>query len=398
MLDSDMAWNEPGGDNQKDPWSNPPGGRKNTGKPGEGPPDLDETIKQFQDKLRHLFGGGSSGGKYNKPQDDSMNILGIVGGIVLVLYVFFGAYQLDEQEKAVVLRLGVFKEIVGPGFHWNFPLIDRIYKENVTKVRTQTSRGQMLTADENIVEVDLSVQYNIADLKKFKLAIRDPELAMQEATESALRHVVGSSTMDEVLTVGREKIAVEVKVRLEHYLEAYQTGISVSTVNVEKTQAPSEVQSAFDDVIKAREDEQKVQNEAQTYANQVVPEARGKAKRILEEAKAYHDQVIARAEGEASRFKQLLTEYKKAPGVTRERLYLDTVQQVMQNSSKVMVDVKGGGNMIYLPLDKMLQEVPMNRSDSVGVTRSPELESLQRQIEAMKKDIEQSPRRKEVRP
>jgi len=392
-----MAWNEPGNNNPQDPWGSSPDGRKNSGKKNDGPPDLDEALKQFQDKIRSIFGGGSSSGGRGKNDDNAGNMLGIAGIVILALYIFMGAYQLDEQEKAAVLRLGVFKEIVGPGFHWNFPLIDKVYKENVTKVRTQTSRGKMLTADENIVEVDLSVQYNITDLKKFKLAIRDPELAMQEAAESALRHVVGSSSMDDVLTIGREKIAADVEIRLEQYLEVYQTGIAVSTVNVERTQAPSEVQSAFDDVIKAREDEQKVQNEAQTYANQVIPEARGKAKRIEEEARAYRDQVIARAEGEAFRFKQLLSEYRKAPTVTRERLYIDTVQQVMQNSSKVMIDVKGGGNMLYLPLDKLLQENTSGVRGDGSSSRNTEMEALQRQLDAMKKDIEQNSRRKEAR-
>jgi len=391
-----MAWNEPGNNNQQDPWNSASGGRKNTGKKNDGPPDLDEALKQFQDKLRSIFGGGSSGGKNNN--DGATNgFLGMAGIIVLALYIFTGAYQLDEQEKAVVLRLGVFQEIVGPGFHWNFPVIDKVFKENVTKLRTQTSRGQMLTADENIVEVDLSIQYNVVDVKKFKLSIRDPELALQEAGESALRHVVGSSTMDDVLTIGREKIAFDVEARLEQYLETYQTGIAVSTVNIERTQAPSEVQSAFDDVIKAREDEQKVQNEAQTYANQVIPEARGKAKRMEEEARAYYDQVIARAEGEASRFKQLLGEYKKAPTVTRERLYLDTVQQVMQTSSKVMVDIKGGGNMLYLPLDKILQDNASAPPSDGTSMRPAEREALQRQLDALKKEIEQNSRRREIR-
>lgn len=392
-----MAWNEPGNNNQQDPWNNTPGGRKNTGKKNDGPPDLDEALKQFQDKIRSIFGGGSGNNGRGSKDENTGGLLGIAGIAILVLYVFMGAYQLDEQEKAAILRLGVFKEVVGPGFHWNFPIVDKVYKENVTKLRTQTSRGQMLTADENIVEVDLSIQYNIADLKKFKLSIRDSELALQEASESALRHVVGSSTMDDVLTIGREKIAFDVKIRLEQYLENYQTGIAVSTVNIEKTQAPSEVQSAFDDVIKAREDEQKVQNEAQTYANQVIPESRGKAKRIEEESRAYRDQVVARAEGEASRFKQLLTEYRKAPVVTRERLYLNTVQEVMENSSKVMIDVKGSGNMMYLPLDKLLQESVSGIGGSKSSPKNAELDNLQRQLDAMKKEIEQNSRRKEIR-
>jgi membrane protease subunit HflK len=211
----------------------------------------------------------------------------------------------------------------------------------------------MLTEDENIVEVQLSVQYNIGDLKKFVLAIRKPEHALTEATDSVLRHAVGSTKMDDVLTTGRVKVAADVKSRLQQYLDTYQTGIVVATVNVEKTQPPSAVQASFDDVIKAREDEQRVQNEAQTYANTVVPEARGLVKRVNEEALAYHDRTISRAQGEANRFEALLVEYQKAPAVTRQRLYIDTMQDVMARNNKVMVDIEKGNNVLYLPVDQL---------------------------------------------
>jgi len=341
-----MAWNEPGGNkpNNNDPWSNG-GGNRN-----DGPPDLDEALKNFQDKMSSIFGGGSGSG-----EGGGKGLFAVILTVLLVLWLAAGVYQLDQQEKAVVLRLGAFKDVVEPGLHWNPPIIDRVYKENVTKVRTHTTRGEMLTEDENIVEVELSVQYKIYDLRKFILDIREPEGALQRASDSALRHVVGGSSMDDVLTIGRQKIATDVKQKLEEYLDDYNTGIEVITVNVEKTEPPAEVQASFDDVIKAREDEQRVQNEAYAYANQVVPVAEGKAKRMLQEAQAYRENIVKRAEGEADRFNKLLTEYRKAPKVTRERLYLDSVQEVMQNSSKVMVDVEGGNNMMYLPLDKLGQ-------------------------------------------
>ncbi|MDH3993220.1 MAG: FtsH protease activity modulator HflK, partial [Gammaproteobacteria bacterium] len=214
----------------------------------------------------------------------------------------------------------------------------------------------MLTQDENIVEVNLSVQYVINDPDKFVLKVREPERSLQHAAQSALRHVVGGTSMDMVLTEGRAQIALDVRERLQEYLDMYDTGILVSKVNVDESKPPSQVQAAFDDVIKAREDEERVKNEAQAYANAVVPEARGAAQRQIEEANAYKEQVIANADGEADRFLKLLTEYRKAPEVTRERLYLDAVQAVYSNTSKVMVDVEGGNNMMYLPLDKLAEQ------------------------------------------
>lgn len=346
-----MAWNEPGNSNNQDPWG---GKRKNE----QGPPDLDEVIKKMQEGLSKLFGGKSGSGKGGGSAPSgkvSGGLIGIVLVALAVLWAAGGFYTVDQQERAVVLRLGKFLETVSPGLQWNPPLIDSVNKINVTQVRTHNSRGIMLTEDENIVEVSLSVQYVVSNPKDFYLNVRNPEISLVHATESALRHVVGSSEMHGVLTEGRELIANNVQKRLQSYLDRYGAGLGISKVNIENTQAPKEVQSAFDDVIKAREDEQRVKNEAEAYANQVVPEARGYAQRLREEANAYREEVIARAEGEAARFTKLLTEYEKAPEVTRERLYIDTLELVLSSTSKVMVDVKGGNNMLYLPLDKLTQ-------------------------------------------
>jgi membrane protease subunit HflK len=341
-----MSWNEPGGGSKKpqDPWG---GGN-------QGPPDLDEVLKKLQAKLGGLFGGGASSGSGGSPSGVSGAALAVVGLVAVLIWAVMGIYQVDEQERGVVLRFGKYLDTVQPGLHWNPRLIDHVTRLNITKVRSATFRETMLTQDENIVEVKLSIQYVITDPVKFVLQVRDPERSLQHASQSALRHVVGGISMDMVL--GRAQMASDVQKRLQEYLDLYQTGILVSKVTVDESKPPSQVQSAFDDVIKAREDEERVQNEAQAYANSVVPEARGGAQRQIEEANAYKEQVIANAEGEAERFNQLLNEYRKSPEVTRERLYLDAVQAVLSQTDKVMVDVEGGNNVMYLPLDKLSQQ------------------------------------------
>jgi len=343
-----MAWNEPGGGNNKpkDPWG---GG-------DQGPPDLDEALKKLQEKFGGLFGGKSSGGAGGSG-GPSAGVSGALIGVLItgavVVWALMGFYQIDQQERGVVLRFGKFLETVQPGLQWNPPLIDEVTKVNTTKVRAASFREIMLTQDENIVEVNLSVQYVIDNPTDFVLKVRDPERSLQHASQSALRHVVGGTGMNMVLTEGRAQIGIEVKQRLQEYLNMYETGISVTTVNVDESKPPSQVQAAFDDVIKAREDEERVKNEAQAYANGIVPEARGSAQRQIEEANAYKEEVIANALGEADRFNKLLTEYEKSPEVTRERLYLDALQVVYSNTNKVMVDVESGNNMMYLPLDKL---------------------------------------------
>ena len=335
-----MAWNESnGGNNPRDPWG---GGN-------QGPPDLDEALKKLQRQLGSFFGGGSSGG--GNKASKSLLFVGLFA--VIFVWALSGFYQVDEQERAVVLRFGKYFDTVQPGLQWNPPLVDDVIVVNTTKVRAASFREIMLTQDENIVEVKLSVQYVIDDPTKFVLEVRDPERSLQHAAQSALRHVVGDMPMDMVLTEGRAGIAIDVQERLQDYIRLYGTGIRISKVNVDESNPPSQVQAAFDDVIKAREDEERVKNEAEAYANGIVPEARGQAQRQLEEADAYRQQVIANAEGEADRFNKLLQEFKKAPAVTRERLYIDAIEDVLSNTSKVMVDVEGGNNMIYLPLDKI---------------------------------------------
>ncbi|MGQ7816998.1 FtsH protease activity modulator HflK [Metapseudomonas furukawaii] len=347
-----MAWNEPGGNsNNQDPW----GGRR--GGDRKGPPDLDEAFRKLQDSLNGLFGsgkkrGGDDGGGRS---GGGFGLLGIGLALLAAVWLYSAVYVVDEQEQAVVLRFGKYYETVGPGLNIYFPPIDRKFQENVTRERAYSKQGQMLTEDENIVEVPLTVQYKISNLQDFVLNVDQPEVSLQHATESALRHVVGSTEMDQVLTEGRELMASEIKERLQRFLDTYRTGITVTQVNVQSAAAPREVQEAFDDVIRAREDEQRAKNQAEAYANAVVPEARGQAQRIIEDANGYRDEVIARAEGEADRFSKLLTEYRKAPEVTRQRLYLETMQDVLANTSKVLVSGKDGqSNLLYLPLDKMI--------------------------------------------
>lgn len=347
-----MAWNEPGGNsNNQDPW----GGGNKKGGGRQGPPDLDEALRKLQDKLNSIFGG--------KKKPSGQGSGGGVAIVLIALVVLVGfwlstaVYKVDEQERAVILRLGKYHETVGPGLNIYFPPIEQKFQHNVTRERAYTRQGPMLTEDENIIEVPLTVQYKISNLEDFVLNVDGPEISLQQATESALRHVVGSTSMDQVLTEGREVLAVDVRERLQRFIDIYRTGIVVTGVNVQNAQAPKEVQEAFDDVIRAREDEQREKNDAETYANGVVPEARGLAQRILEEANGYREEVIARAEGESERFTMLVTEYHKAPEVTRKRLYLDTMEEMYSRSSKVLLTGdKGQNSLLYLPLDKMLQQ------------------------------------------
>ncbi len=358
-----MAWNEPGGGKNKDPW----GG----GNGDQGPPDLDEAFRKLQDRLNGLFGGKGGQGSGSGGSGGSFKAGGALFGgllvVALVVWALFGFYQVDQQERGIVLRLGVYHDTVMPGLHWNPPLIDNVTIVNVTRMRSIGHRAHMLTEDENIVDVNISVQYRVVDPIKYVLRIRNPEASLEQATESALRHVVGGTEMDLVITEGREQIAIEVQDRLQSYVDLYETGIQVSQVNVLDTQAPAQVQDAFDDVTRAREDRERLRNEAEGYANTVIPEARGRAQRIIEEANAYREQVVARAQGEADRFDRLLAEYRLAPEVMRERLYIEAMQNVMSNTSKVMVASESGTNLLYLPLDKMVQRSSESRA---GNTRS----------------------------
>ena len=343
-----MAWNEPGNNGDRDPWGN---------RQDHGPPDLDEAFKKLKDNLGGMFGGGSSSGGSTGGGMLTSSVLGVLAAVAAIGYGLMGIYTLDEQERGVVLRFGQVQEaVVMPGLSWYPPIIDKVLIHNVSRVRSHPHDSEMLTEDENIVKVKLTVQYVIDDVVAYALEVRDPEKSLHQSTESAVRHVVGSTEMDEVLTEGRAVMGDEIKTRIQDYMAAYGTGIAVTQVNVDETAPPDAVREAFDEVIRAREDEVRVRNEADAYANQVIPEARGEAQRYLEEAEGYRQRVVAQAVGEASRFSKLYVEYKAAPEVTRERMYIDTMEAVMSSASKVMVDVEGGNNMMYLPLDRMIQQ------------------------------------------
>ena len=289
---------------------------------------------------------------------------------------------MDEQERGVVFRFGkVMEQEITPGLHWNPPLIDQVELVNVTQVQSHSHQASMLTKDENIVDISLTVQWVIASAADYLINVRDPKKSLDQATESALRHVAGSSTMDQVITDGREAIAIEVQERLRSYLSMYGTGIDITKVNIDRSAPPVQVQEAFNDVQKAKEDQQKFINQATAYSQQIVPEARGKAQRQLEEAQAYRDRVIARSEGEAERFEKLLGEYRGAKQVTRDRLYIDALENVFKNASKVMVDVEGGNNMMYLPLDKLTQQSGGNNAPSTDVN------ALRREVEQLRRDV-----------
>lgn len=369
-----MAWNESGG-GDKDPWGN---------RGDQGPPDLDEAIRKLQGQLSGLFGGGkgaTGGGGGGGISAGAISLLLIV---LAGLYVFSGVYQVDEQERGVVFRFGkLMDQEVTPGLHWNPPLIDQVQLVNVTQVQSHSHQASMLTKDENIVDISLTVQWVIASAADYLINVRDPKKSLDQATESALRHVAGSSTMDQVITDGREAIAIEVQERLRSYLKSYGTGIDITKVNIDRSAPPVQVQDAFNDVQKAKEDQQKFINQATAYSQQVVPEARGKAQRQLEEAQAYRDRVIARSEGEAERFEKLLNEYSLAEQVTRDRLYIDALENVFKNASKVMVDVEGGNNMMYLPLDKLTQQSGSNASNL-------DITALRREMEQLRRDVSSS--------
>ena len=351
MGKQDMAWNEPGGNGDKDPWGGNRGNRGN-----QGPPDLDEVFKNLQKKFGSLFGGkgGRSSGGGTGLAGGGFGI-GLVIAILLVFWLATGFYKVEEAERGVVFRFGKHVETTQRGLHWHLPVpIERVEKVDVTKVFTIPLNSTMLTQDENIVDILGTVQYQIDNAEKYLFNVRGPELSLAQVTESALRESIGGSKMDYVITEGRGEIAIQVRGIIQEIVNNYETGLNIFKVNIQSAKPPEAVKDAFDDVTQAREDEERFKNEAEAYRNEVLPKARGAAARMREEAEAYRNEVIARAEGEAERFEQLLKEYKKAPQITRDRLYLDMMESVLSNSSKVMVDVEGGNNLLYLPLDKLM--------------------------------------------
>ncbi len=336
-----MPWKEPG-KGGKDPW-----------KQGDQPPELDEVFQNVQNKVRNLFGGGGSG------QGNSVSGGGSGGvfSLVLVLVVLWAAWDavhiVDEAERGVVLRFGKYARTLDPGFNLTLPRpVESVVKVNVSNVRTAEDRGQMLTEDENLVEFDYKVQYVITDAQKFLFEVRDPELTLLQASESALRESVGTNRLDAILEgTTRQQVSIETGRVLQETLDNYEAGIRVTEFNLTDVNVPAQVREAYSDVIRAREDRQRFIEEAQVHANSVIPEARGQAARIVEEAQGYRDSTIALAEGEADRFRLQVEEYRRAPEVTRKRMYLQAMEGVLGDSKKVLLDVDSSGNVLYLPLD-----------------------------------------------
>ncbi|TXR54119.1 FtsH protease activity modulator HflK [Reinekea thalattae] len=371
-----MAWNEPpGGNNDQDPWGNR--NRKNN----EGPPDLDDLFKQLNAKLNKWLGGGNNNNRNDSENPKRSGGSGPIVAILLVLGIVFTGYNtlytVDEAERAVVLRLGKFYRVEGPGLHYKIPYIDKVAaKVNVTRVNETSLRNSMLTADENIVTVAMTVEYRAAAAELYTLNVQDPQATIAHASESALRHVVGSAKLEQILTTGRDQLQALVKERLQEYLDSYNVGISLDQLKITDASPPTAVQEAFDDVIKAREDQQRLINEAQAYANQIVPVAQGQAERQLAEAEAYRQEIIARASGDADRFSSLLAEYQKAPEITRQRLYLSTIEEIYSNSAKVLLDVESGNNMMYLPLDQLRRNTATAADSSASFSSSLNINSL----------------------
>jgi membrane protease subunit HflK len=346
-----MGWNEPGGNGSKDPWGN----RNND----DGPPDIDEVVRKIQDKVTGIFGGkGKGGGSPSTPSGNAPGNIAIMIVVILAALAYLAfdmGHIIQAGERGVVLRFGAFETILEPGLNIRLPRpIEKVEKINIDQIRTVTHKATMLTQDENIVDIEMAVQYRIKDAYDYQFNVLAPDAVLRGSTESAVREVIGKSVMDFVLTEGRSKIAADIKLLIQGILDSYKAGLVVTSVNMQPSKPPEQVKSAFDDAIKSREDEQRLINEAEAYRNEIIPKARGGAARQREEANAYKAQVVARATGQASRFTQLLLEYQKAPDVTRQRLYLDTVETVLSSTNKVMLDAKGGNNVMYLPLDKLI--------------------------------------------
>jgi membrane protease subunit HflK len=356
-----MPWNEPGKD--KDPW-----GQRNN----NAPPDLDEVFNNLKNKLNGILGGGkggSSNGGSNRSSDDFSRLILIGLAALTVVWLLSGVYIVDEGKRGVETRFGAKSDVTMPGPHWRLPWpIENVEQVDVEAVRTTNHSSQMLTEDENIVALSLAVQYNIKNAQDYTFEVRDPDMTLKQSAETAIREVVGRNTMDFIITEGRSEIASETKRIMQEILDSYETGLNVLQVNLNEAQPPEQVQDAFADAIKAREDEQRIINEANAYRNDIVPKARGDAQSMLEDAEAYRIRVLKSSQGETSRFTQLLEEYQQAPEVTRERLYIDTLEEVMASNPKVVMDItEGGNNLTYLPLDKILSSTgrsPSSTSES----------------------------------
>jgi membrane protease subunit HflK len=367
------------------------GGSRGPGGGNQGPPDLDELWRNFNRRLNDLFGRRRGGGGPEQPPRMPSGArlgggAGLIAGIILAVWLASGFYIVVEGQRGIVLTFGKFAEETGSGLRWRLPWPIQSHEiVNLSQVRTLEvgyrntvktkvlKESLMLTDDENIVDLQFAVQYLVPDARAFLFNVRRPDETAMQIAETAMREVIGKSKMDSILYEAQEAIGTKARELMQQIHDRYKTGIEVSTVTIQNAQPPEQVQAAFDDAVKARQDLERQKNEGQAYANDVIPKARGTASRLLQEAEGYRQRVIASADGDASRFKQVLAEYAKAPAVTRERIYIETMQQILSTTSKIMMDYKGGGNLLYLPLDRLMQQagtLPMTEGNAAP--RAPE--------------------------
>ncbi len=346
-----MAWNEPGGDKKPD---NP------FGSGGNKPPDLDKIMSDFINKIKGALGMGGSGGQSGGSAGPALFILIFLGIAVL----WSSMYRLDEPERGVVLLFGKYHRTLNPGLNFTWPRpFATVHRVNVTKVRQENnSKEIMLTSDKNLVEINYSIQYRVSEarVRDFLFKLENPQNTVRQAAESAMRQVAGTSTLDHIINENRIDVMLSVRNELQSMLDDYQSGIEVLQVNITEVHPPNRVKEAFNDVVKAREDQKTYINQANEYAKGKIPEAEGRVLKIIQDAEAYYESVLARARGESKRFDLLRSEYEMAPQVTRQRLYLESMERILSNTNKVVVDSEAGNSMMYLPLDQLLKNSHRN--------------------------------------
>ncbi|MFM2483152.1 FtsH protease activity modulator HflK [Celerinatantimonas sp. YJH-8] len=350
-----MAWNEPGnkGNGDRDPWGN-----KNK---NQGPPDLDAVLGKLGRRFTALFGKKASGGHGRSPI--SGTAFAIVIGLIVIVWVISGFYTIKEAQRGVLLRFGSYQGMVAPGLRWKPTFVDKVIPVDVESIRSLPASGFMLTEDENVVRVELDVQYRVTEPEKYLFSVTNADDSLRQATDSALRYVIGHTSMDDILTVGREKVRQDTWQLIEKIIQPYDMGLSVVDVNFLPARPPEEVKEAFDDAIAAQEDEQTFIRQAEAYKREVEPKARGQVQRLLQQAEAYKQQAVLKAQGEVAQFDKLLPEYRQAPEVTRQRLYMETMESIYGKTSKVFLDSKNNGNLLYLPIDKLM-EMQKNKSNA----------------------------------
>jgi len=378
-----MAWNDPG--KNRNPWGN---------RPDRGAADLDDALRNLQQKLAGMFGGGKGGGGGDTGGDGPGNAAmrgfgaGTVGLVLIAVWAATGLYKVDAAERAVVTRFGQYVATTEPGLRWHLPWpIETRQLINVESVEGFTDQTRMLTSDENLVDINIAVQYRRAEPRPYAFNVREPEETLGDVSESAIREIIGRSRLDFVLEEGRQEIAARTKELIQRTLDSYQTGIEVASVNLQGVAVPEQVATAQRDAIKAREDKERLALEAQAYANDILPKARGSAARQMEDSMAYKARIVADAEGEAERFVKLLQAYERAPAVTRQRLFFETIEGVLGSTNKVLVDTKGTGNMIYLPLDELMERriptLTLDEQRQTAATRAPAQPQTTAPVEAV---------------